>query len=103
MYLGETKFSAGGVARNVAEGLQKLNGAVSLISAFGSDQNGDFLRKTLSTSDTTGSVISDTHPTANCAIILDKSGDCKLCVGDMTIHREITPELVRKYFRWELG
>lgn len=95
-YKSETKFSGGGVGRNIAEGLEKLNGAVSLISAFGRDQNGEFLRKTLSDQATLASKISDTSPTANCAIILDKHGDCKLVVGDMTIHRKITPDLVRK-------
>lgn len=94
-YKSETKFSGGGVGRNIAEGLEKLNGAVSLISAFGRDQNGDFLRKTLSDEATFSSWISDTSPTANCAVILDRHGDCKLVVGDMTIHREITPDLVR--------
>lgn len=93
-YKSETKFSGGGVGRNIAEGLDKLNGAVSLISAFGSDQNGDFLRKTLPEEATGGSKISVTFPTANCAVILDRRGDCKLVVGDMTIHREITPDLV---------
>lgn len=93
-YKSETKFSGGGVGRNIAEGLQKLNGAVSLISAFGRDQNGEFLRGTLPAGATSSSWISDTSPTANCAIVLDRFGDCKLCVGDMTIHREITPDLV---------
>jgi pseudouridylate synthase / pseudouridine kinase len=97
-YKSETKFSGGGVGRNIAEGLEKLNGAVSLISAFGRDQNGDFLRKTLSESTTHGSKISDTSPTANCAVILDRQGDCKLVVGDMTIHQEITPDLVSEMF-----
>ena len=94
-YKSETKFSGGGVGRNIAEGLDKLNGAVSLISAFGRDRNGDFLRKTLPDKATGGSKISDTSHTANCAVILDKNGDFKLCVGDMTIHKEITPDLVR--------
>lgn len=93
-YKSETKFSGGGVGRNIAEGLDKLNGAVSLISAFGRDQNGDFLRKTLPDESTGGSRISTRSPTANCAVILDKQGDCVLVVGDMTIHREITPDLV---------
>lgn len=94
-YKSETKFSGGGVGRNIAEGLYKLNGAVSLISAFGRDQNGDFLRKTLPDKATGGSKISDTSPTANCAVILDKNGDSRLLVGDMKIHQEITPDLVR--------
>jgi sugar/nucleoside kinase (ribokinase family) len=92
-YKSETKFSGGGVGRNIAEGLEKLNGSVSLISAFGRDQNGEFLRKTLSERATKGSKISDS-PTANCAVVLDNVGDWKLCVGDMTIHSEITPEWV---------
>lgn len=95
-YKSVTKFSGGGVGRNIAEGLEKLNGSVSLITAFGRDQNGEFLRKTLSERATQGSKISDSLPTANCAIILDNIGDCKLCVGDMKIHGEITPDLVRK-------
>lgn len=95
-YKSETKFSGGGVGRNIAEGLHKLNGAVSLISAFGRDQNGEFLRKILPLDATAGSKLSDTLPTANCAVILDNQGDCKLCCGDMSIHREITPELVRR-------
>lgn len=93
-YKSETKFSGGGVGRNIAEGLEKLNGSVSLVSAFGRDQNGEFLRKTLSERATKGSKISES-PTANCAVVLDNVGDCKLCVGDMTIHQEITPDLVR--------
>lgn len=93
-YKSEMRYSGGGVGRNIAEGLQKLNGAVSLISAFGNDQNGDFLRKTLPEGATGGSRVSDTFPTANCAVILNKHGDCKLNVGDMTIHGEITPDLV---------
>lgn len=93
-YKSETKFSGGGVARNIAEGLQKLNGSVSLVSAFGHDQNGDFLRKTLPNEATGGSKISHTSPNANCAVVLDRHGDCKLVVGDMSIHQEITPDLV---------
>lgn len=99
-YKSETKFSGGGVGRNIAEGLHKLSGAVSLISAFGNDQNGDFLRKTLPAGATGSSRVSDTLPTANCAVILDKHGDCKLCVGDMTIHGEITPDLVS--WKWKM-
>lgn len=34
--------------------------------------------------------------TANCAVILDKTGDCRVCVGDMTIHEKITPDLIKR-------
>jgi len=82
------------VARNIAEGLYKLNGSVSLISAFGDDQNGEVLRKTLPSEATQSCQVSSMFATASCAVILDKVRDCKIYVGDMDIHREITPELV---------
>jgi pseudouridylate synthase / pseudouridine kinase len=94
-YKSQTRFSGGGVGRNIAEGLQKLNGAVKFLSAFGDDNNGVILRETLPKQATQESFISKNLPTANCAIVLDKDGDCKLCIGDMSIHEEITPELVK--------
>jgi sugar/nucleoside kinase (ribokinase family) len=93
-YKAKTTLSAGGVGRNLADGLYKLNGSVSLISAFGNDSNGEYLRKSLPPDATTSSAISNDVATASCAIILDKNGDSQLHVGDMNIHREITPELV---------
>jgi sugar/nucleoside kinase (ribokinase family) len=84
----------GGVGRNVAECLYKLNGTVSLISAFGNDQNGECLRKMMPSQMTMHSVISNSHETACFAVILDKNGDSKLHVGDMDIHGKITPDLV---------
>lgn len=68
---------------------------MTLISAFGDDQNGEILRKTLPADATQSCKVSSEFATASCAVILDKARDCKLYVGDMDIHREITPELVR--------
>jgi pseudouridine kinase len=96
-YKAETTLTAGGVARNIAEDLYKLNGAVSLISAFGNDQNGKILRQTLPAYATACSITCDYKPTASCAIILDSSGVSRLCAGDMNIHQEITPEMVNMY------
>lgn len=87
-------MSGGGVGRNISEGICKLYGRSKLISALGSDSNGDFLRKQLS-AETSSSIFTDREKaTANCSVILDKFGDCKLCLGDMEIHKSITPELV---------
>lgn len=69
---------------------------MKFLSAFGDDNNGVILRETLPKAATQESLISKNLPTANCAIVLDRDGDCKLCIGDMSIHEEITPELVRK-------
>lgn len=95
-YKSKTTFSGGGVARNIAEGLCKLYGSAALISAFGVDQNGSYLKSTLPAEATVSSTTINTHPTANCAVVLDNSGDCKLVVGDMSIHQEITPDLIYK-------
>lgn len=95
-YKSKTTFSGGGVARNIAEGLCKLYGSAALISAFGVDQNGNFLKSTLPAESTVSSATITTHPTANCAVVLDNGGDCKLVVGDMSIHQEITPDLIYK-------
>lgn len=93
-YHSKLQASGGGVGRNMAEGICKLNGAVHLISMVGNDQHGDFLVNLLP--ETFQSTISrhSAHSTANCAIIFDKSGDSKVSLADMEIHREITPDLV---------
>lgn len=91
----KTTLTPGGVGRNLAEGLYKLNGSVSFISAFGNDSNGEYLRKSLPPDATANSCkISNDVASSSCAIILDKNGDCKLHVGDLNIHRLITPEVV---------
>ena len=41
-----------------------------------------------------GIVIDEEKPTANCAVIFDKPGDCKLVLGDMRIHSSITTATV---------
>uniref|UniRef100_A0A1B0EZQ4 Carbohydrate kinase PfkB domain-containing protein n=1 Tax=Lutzomyia longipalpis TaxID=7200 RepID=A0A1B0EZQ4_LUTLO len=94
-YKSQTKISAGGVGRNLAEAISKLHGAARFISAVGGDQNGAFIRRHLPKICNTDSMITDqTHPTANCAVLLDCDGDCKIIVGDMQIHSSISPDLV---------
>lgn len=36
------------------------------------------------------------QPTANCAVVFDKSGDAKLYLANMDIHKEITPAVVSR-------
>ena len=60
------------------------------------EQNGTFLKNTLPRNCILRTSITlKNSATANCAVILDKSGDCRVCVGDMSIHEQITPELIR--------
>lgn len=94
-YKSRMKISAGGVGRNLAEGISKLHGRTRFISAVGDDQNGVFIRNLMPKLCITDSlIINSIIPTANCAVVLDSAGDCKVVVGDMQIHSSITPDLV---------
>ncbi|XP_055544039.1 uncharacterized protein LOC129729472 [Wyeomyia smithii] len=42
-------------------------------------------------------VTSGSHPTANCFVVLDRQGDCRLVVGDMTVHDAITAEWIESH------
>ncbi|XP_059621516.1 uncharacterized protein LOC132265075 [Phlebotomus argentipes] len=96
-YRAETKISAGGVGRNLAEAISKLHGTARFISAVGADQNGAFIRSLMPKICTTDALIADrAHPTATCAVVLDSAGDCKIVVGDMQIHSSITPDLIKR-------
>uniref|UniRef100_A0A182IRR6 Carbohydrate kinase PfkB domain-containing protein n=1 Tax=Anopheles atroparvus TaxID=41427 RepID=A0A182IRR6_ANOAO len=84
--------SPGGVARNIAEGIYKIYGNVNLISAVGNDQNGAYIRQLLPDHCASSIVTLGTCPTASFSVLLDRSGDCRLVVGDMAAHQAITPD-----------
>uniref|UniRef100_A0AAG5CR11 Carbohydrate kinase PfkB domain-containing protein n=1 Tax=Anopheles atroparvus TaxID=41427 RepID=A0AAG5CR11_ANOAO len=89
--------SPGGVARNIAEGIYKIYGNVNLISAVGNDQNGAYIRQLLPDHCASSIVTLGTCPTASFSVLLDRSGDCRLVVGDMAAHQAITPEWIKSH------
>ncbi|XP_058129782.1 uncharacterized protein LOC131272158 [Anopheles coustani] len=89
--------SPGGVARNIAEGIYKIYGNVNLISAVGNDQNGAYIRQLLPDHCGASIVTLGTCPTASFSVLLDRSGDCRLVVGDMAAHQAITPEWIKSH------
>ncbi|EDW03434.1 pseudouridine-metabolizing bifunctional protein C1861.05 [Drosophila grimshawi] len=93
-YSAVTKQAAGGVGRNIAEGIYKLYGAVNLISAVGSDQLGHMLRQLMPAALQRSLIVDETHATSLCSLVFDQSGDCKLILGDMEVHDSITPEVL---------
>ncbi|EDW65007.1 uncharacterized protein [Drosophila virilis] len=93
-YSAVTKQAAGGVGRNVAEGIYKLYGDVNLISAVGGDQLGHILRQLMPAALQSGLIVDKKCATSLCSLIFDQSGDCKLILGDMEVHRSITPEVL---------
>uniref|UniRef100_A0A182JPE5 Carbohydrate kinase PfkB domain-containing protein n=1 Tax=Anopheles christyi TaxID=43041 RepID=A0A182JPE5_9DIPT len=89
--------SAGGVARNIAEGIYKIYGNVNLISAVGNDQNGTYIRTLLPEHCASSIIPLGNCPTASFSVLLDRKGDCRLVVGDMDAHQAITPDWVSSF------
>ncbi|GLV41605.1 uncharacterized protein CBL_06834 [Carabus blaptoides fortunei] len=91
-----TKFSmsAGGVARNICEALGKLGAQPHLLSAVGNDSHGRYLRANLPAASTRALVMVDSCPSAQCTVVLDSNGECKLLLGEMDIHKHITPAII---------
>lgn len=93
---GKIKFSSGGVGRNIAENLVRLDCQVELITAFGEDvyahrlisyckESGIQIENSLFTSD---------HSTAIYLSINNPDGNMALAISDTAIVDEITPEFM---------
>ncbi|SPP79732.1 pseudouridine-metabolizing bifunctional protein C1861.05 [Drosophila guanche] len=97
-YSAVAKQAAGGVGRNIAEGIYKLYGDVNLISAVGKDQMGQTLLQLMPKTLQRGMIQDESQATSLCSLIFDKFGDCKLILGNMEIHQcSITPETLQAH------
>ncbi|XP_001356422.1 pseudouridine-metabolizing bifunctional protein C1861.05 [Drosophila pseudoobscura] len=97
-YSAVAKQAAGGVGRNIAEGIYKLYGDVNLISAVGKDQMGETLLQLMPKALQRSMIQDESQATSLCSLIFDKFGDCKLILGNMEIHQcSITPETLRAH------
>lgn len=96
-YSAVAKQAAGGVGRNIAEGIYKLYGDVNLISAVGNDQMGQTLLQMMPKALKRGLIVADNHNTSLCSLIFDMFGDCKLILGNMEIHQSITAETLQAH------
>lgn len=95
---GKLKVSLGGVARNIAENLARLNVETKLLSAVGDDLHGD---KVISESRKAGIDISDVYissenRTSTYVSIVDDNGDMKLAIADMDISSDISIDYLEK-------
>uniref|UniRef100_A0A1A9WN01 Carbohydrate kinase PfkB domain-containing protein n=1 Tax=Glossina brevipalpis TaxID=37001 RepID=A0A1A9WN01_9MUSC len=93
-YHTKVTVSGGGVGRNIAEAILKLHGQANLISTVGNDHMGESLMRLIPKQLHDGILISQEESTAMCAILFDKGGDCKICMANMQIHGQITPEII---------
>lgn len=91
---GAVGYYAGGVGRNIAEGLARLRVETRLVSAVGFDGAGQQL---LSSCERAGIIIDDIHQLADCqtssyVAVNDQHGEMLYAISDMRIFDELTPD-----------
>lgn len=79
--------SPGGVGRNIAENLARLDVSTRLITALGRDDNGTWLHDQTAGAgvDLADSVWSESAPTATYFSVIDGSGEMAVAVNDMAV------------------
>ncbi|KAG8267810.1 hypothetical protein J6590_041724 [Homalodisca vitripennis] len=83
----------GGVGRNLADALGKLNLSPCLVTAVGNDQYGNFLlHQTLNHLDHEAVLVTSNLPTACYTVLLDQTGEFRMGLGDMEVHSLISSE-----------
>ncbi|KIL43074.1 PfkB family carbohydrate kinase [Jeotgalibacillus campisalis] len=90
----------GGVARNVAENLGRLNCNTSLITCVGDDEQGSWLLDHTKTAgvDVSQSLRLNNYNTGSYTIISDKNGMLLLGLDDLNLYEYLTVDLLEK--RW---
>ncbi len=90
---GKVSVSPGGVGRNIAYNLRLLGQEVSLITVFGDDDNGRYLRKNLTDIgiDVSASEVIPGADTSTYLFITDERGEMQLAVADMDVCNFMTP------------
>ena len=95
---GRIHCSPGGVARNVAENLVRLNQDARLVSVLGDDAFAAVLRQAAAASglDLTGCTTLLGQRTATYLSLHGRDGDMDVAINDMAILEQMTPDLLRR-------
>ena len=95
---GEIRVSDGGVARNVAENLARLGMEVTLLTAVGSDDQGQLLLEQAAEAgvDVSQAVTIDGGRTGAYLALLNEQGVLHLALDDMRVVESITPEFLQR-------
>ncbi len=93
---GSVSIAAGGVGRNIAENMSRLELPVKLITAVGNDYFGEFLKsECLHAGINIDSMItSDKLPTSAYLCIMNEQNDMFAAVNDMQIMGELSPQII---------
>ncbi len=94
-----SSVSVGGVARNIAENLGRLQLDVSLISLAGQDQDFHFIKKETEPYVNMQNVVQKTgFATGTYNAILDETGEMQMAVADMLVYEEMDLDWISSYF-----
>ncbi|HKZ83372.1 MAG TPA: carbohydrate kinase family protein [Anaerolineae bacterium] len=98
---GRVRRSLGGVARNVAENLARLDVDVTLLTAVGDDDAGTQILQQASECgvDTSPSIVVSGGRTGSYLAIVDENGSLAVAIGDMGIAESITPRYLNDHRR----
>ncbi|MDC7226298.1 MAG: carbohydrate kinase family protein [Spirochaetales bacterium] len=96
---GFVNIAAGGVGRNIAENIARLDCPVKLLSAVGNDHFGNFLKHECISAgiDITALITSDKMRTSSYLCINDTEHEMIAAVSDMEIITCIGPDLIRQH------
>ncbi|GFQ67979.1 pfkB domain-containing protein, partial [Trichonephila clavata] len=89
---GKVESTAGGVSRNLADCLTRLDLNPFFVSNMGSQEHAQALLSKMGHMDTSGIKIVPDARTATCIVVLDQGGECLFVIGDMDIHNSLSPE-----------
>ncbi|XP_074042893.1 pseudouridine-5'-phosphate glycosidase isoform X2 [Leptinotarsa decemlineata] len=87
-------YTAGGVGRNICESLCKLGFPPNFLSVVGADERGKMIMSVIPPQSRHFVRVDDSCNTAECIVVFDDRGSCRLLMGDMKIHNKITPEVI---------
>ncbi|XP_062856109.1 uncharacterized protein zgc:136858 isoform X2 [Trichomycterus rosablanca] len=89
--------SFGGVGRNIADCLSRLDHNILFISAIGTDSHSEAVLNYCKHMDTGAVARLQVQRTATYCAVITESGELSLGLGDMDIHQQITEKYVSKY------
>ncbi|XP_038164794.1 pseudouridine-metabolizing bifunctional protein C1861.05 isoform X4 [Cyprinodon tularosa] len=89
--------SFGGVGRNIADSLSRLDKRPLFISVTGADANGDAVFNYCKHMNTSGVARLEKQNTATYCAVINQNGELTLGLGDMDIHKQITEQYVSQF------
>ncbi|MGL5175640.1 MAG: carbohydrate kinase [Cetobacterium sp.] len=94
---GKVNTSFGGVGRNIADNLSRLNQDVELITVLGDDFNGEEVRKNCRVLgiNTSNSLIIPNSSTSTYLSILDDNNDMKIAISAMDLYDNVTIDFIK--------